>query len=153
MMKLNTLNQLIVGTSISAIVVVISGCALTNPEDIKRVNSLISTRNCAAAENLINEKFLGRDYTTYWFGRVARDCRGNRQMAIQYFRESIRLGGTLATNELIRMGETPPEPLRPVIVQQAPAPQQQEPNTLIIIQEQKAPAPTKRFDPFGPLKF
>ena len=152
MMKLNALNQLIIGTIISGIFVVLSGCAATDPADIRQADYLISNKFCVSAQNFINSKFSS-DYRYWWLGKLERDCRGNRQAAIEFFNASVRMGG-LGVDDLIRMGQRPPEPPRPVIIQQAPTQQQQESsNTQIIIQQQPAPAPTKRFDPFGPLKF
>ncbi len=108
----------------SIAVLLLAGCASNNAA-LSGVKAFIDRGDCSGAENSARQNLSGNIFYGV-MAAIAMDCRHDRRAAIEYLKISARAGDKIAAQMLIENGETPPEPTRQVIIQQAPTPQQQQ---------------------------
>lgn len=113
-----------------AISLCLVGCA-TDRDRVIEATNYARRGDCNGGEVYASQNITGAAFYIA-MGAIADACRHNRRAAIEYFKSAARLGDKFAVDTLIQWGETPPEPTRQVIVQQAPP--QQQPQQIIIQQ-------------------
>jgi hypothetical protein len=98
---------------------------------------LVESGDCQGAERIARNRFRG-DVTYALIGINKMECEKDRKAGIEYLKMAARNGNSIATQLLIEIGETPPEPTRRVIIQNNNQTQAAPP----IIIQQPAPVPS-----------
>ena len=112
-----------------ALAICIVGCA-SDRDRVLEAAAYAERGDCNGGEIYASKNITGAAFYVA-MGAIAESCRHNRNAAIQYFKSAARMGDKFSVDTLIQWGETPPEPTRQVIIQQAPPQQAQQ----IIIQQ------------------
>ncbi len=76
---------------------------------LDEANRLISKRDCSGAE-LYSRNNLQSPMIFTVLGMVQLDCRGNKREAVAYFKAAAKENEMLAIEQLMALGEIPPQP-------------------------------------------
>lgn len=128
---MKALAQIVSAGCLLFLIVLITGCASAQ-EHLRVVERLSNSRDCAGAERYTRESFSGGDMYMI-LGEIAGKCRGDKRMAIEYWKMCARGGHPGCKEVLISAGGQLPEETRPNVVY-VPQPVVQQPQNIIIQQ-------------------